>query len=120
IVEDNKLNMLLASDYLMARGAIVSEAFDGVSAIAKASAENPDLILMDIQMPGLDGFEVLNRLKMNPVTEKVPLIAMTALAMKGDQQKCLDCGFDDYISKPVNLDEMVEKIAFQLLKGCPQ
>ena len=116
IVEDNRLNMLLASDYLTSRGAIVVEAFDGLSALAKASAENPDIILMDIQMPGLDGFEVMKRLKKDPATGKIPVIAMTALAMKGDQQKCLDCGFDDYISKPVNLGEMVEKISLRLME----
>ncbi len=116
IVEDNRLNMLLASDYLTAMGAIVSEAFDGISAIGKANAENPDLILLDIQMPGLDGFEVLKKLKEDPVMAEIPVIAMTALAMKGDQQKCLDCGFDDYISKPVNLGEMVGKIAAQLMR----
>ncbi len=117
IVEDNKLNMLLASDYLTSKGAYVVEAFDGTSALTKVSAENPDIILMDIQMPGLDGFEVLKRLKKDPATGKIPVIAVTALAMKGDQQKCLDCGFDDYVSKPVNLGEMVEKISLRLMKG---
>ena len=117
IVEDNRLNMLLAADYLKAKGAIASEAFDGISALEKADAEHPDLILMDIQMPEMDGFEVLKRLKMNPRTRRIPVIAMTALAMKGDQEKCLRHGFDDYISKPVNLSEMIDKIHSLLMKG---
>jgi PAS domain S-box-containing protein len=117
VVEDNKLNMLLAVDYLKVRGAVAFEAFDGISALEKAYAENPDLILMDIQMPDMDGFEVLHRLKMNHGTSRIPVIAMTALAMKDDQEKCLRLGFDDYISKPVNLGEMIDKVHALLMKG---
>ncbi|MGC2422913.1 MAG: PAS domain S-box protein [Nitrospirota bacterium] len=117
IVEDNSLNMLLAADYLKARGAVAFEALDGITALEKADAETPDLILMDIQMPEMDGFEVLKRLKMNPRTVGIPAIAMTALATKADQEKCLRYGFDDYISKPVNLSEMIDKIHSILMKG---
>jgi PAS domain S-box-containing protein len=117
VVEDNRLNMLLAVDYLKVRGAVAIEAFDGISALEKADAENPDLILMDIQMPDMDGFEVLQRLKMNPMTGVIPVIAMTALAMKDDREKCLRGGFDDYISKPVNLGEMIDKVHALLMKG---
>jgi PAS domain S-box-containing protein len=117
VVEDNRLNMLLAVDYLKVRGAAAFEAFDGISALEKAYAENPDLILMDIQMPDMDGFEVLQKLRMDPGTSGIPVIAMTALAMKDDREKCLRGGFDDYISKPVNLGEMIDKVHALLMKG---
>lgn len=102
--------MLLAVDYLKAHGCHTVEAHDGETAIEMAKAENPSVILLDIQMPGIDGFEVIKRLKEDPSTSHIPVIAMTALAMTGDEEKCLRAGFTDYISKPVNLAEMLEKV----------
>jgi PAS domain S-box-containing protein len=110
VVEDNHLNMLLVADYLKNSGFEVIEATNGEIAIEKTSREMPDIILMDIQMPGIDGFEALTRLKENPATSGIPVIAMTALAMKGDEQRCMEAGFNDYLSKPVDLKAMLLKI----------
>ncbi len=117
VVEDNRLNMLLAVDYLKAHGCQTMEAYDGETAIEKAKAEKIGVILLDIQMPGIDGFEVIKRLKDDPATSNIPVIAMTALAMKGDEEKCLRAGFTDYISKPVNLALMLEKVQTWLRKA---
>lgn len=117
VVEDNRLNMILASDYLKLNGFEVIEATDGEQALLKVSSERPDLILMDIQMPGVDGLEVTRRLKEDPSTRAIPIIAMTALAMQGDEKMCLSGGCDDYIRKPVNLDEMIAKIEKHFLAG---
>jgi CheY-like chemotaxis protein len=111
LVEDNQLNMLLASDFLKTKSFQVMEAENGEMALEKAAQKRPDLILLDIQMPGIDGFEVLNRLREDPELQTIPVIAMTALAMKGDEERCMQAGFNDYISKPVNLQEMLEKIS---------
>ncbi len=110
VVEDNRLNMLLASDFLKTNGFDVVEAENGELALQKAAEERPDIILLDIQMPGIDGFEVLRRLRENPVLKDIPFIAMTALAMKGDEERCMGAGFNDYISKPLDLNEMLNKI----------
>jgi PAS domain S-box-containing protein len=114
VVEDNPLNMMLAADYLKAGGINVIQAADGESALDMAAREVPDLILLDIQMPGIDGFEVLARLRQEKATAAIPVIAMTALAMKGDEERCGRAGFSGYVSKPVNLNEMMQKIAVAL------
>jgi CheY-like chemotaxis protein len=115
VVEDNRLNMVLAVDYLKLNDFEVIEASDGEQALLKVSSERPDLILMDIQMPGIDGLEVTRRLKQDPSTRAIPIIAMTALAMRGDENMCLNGGCDDYIRKPVNLDDMIATIEKRLL-----
>jgi len=117
MVEDNRLNMMLASDYLKANGLTVIDAANGEIALEKVLRERPDIILLDIQMPGIDGFEVIRRLKEYPVTSGIPVIAMTALAMKGDEERCVHAGFDDYISKPVDLEDMLKKVRRYLGKG---
>jgi len=114
IAEDNQLNMLLAADFLKGQSFIIVEAASGEIALEKAALEKPDVILLDIQMPGIDGFEVIRRLKGNSALNHIPVIAMTALAMKGDEELCLRAGFDDYISKPINLREMLNKIERRL------
>lgn len=110
VVEDNELNMLLASDFLRSKGFTVAEAMDGESALEMIKEDAPDLILMDIQMPGIDGLEVAKRLKAAPATKRIPIVAMTALAMKGDEELCLKRGCDGYIKKPINLKEMLEVV----------
>jgi PAS domain S-box-containing protein len=110
IVEDNHLNMLLVADFLRGKAFEVVEAATGEVALEKASQERPDIILLDIQMPGIDGFEVIRRLRENDALKGIPVIAMTALAMKGDEERCIQAGFNDYISKPVNLHEVLRKI----------
>ena len=110
VVEDNELNMLLTSDFLRSKGFTVAEAMDGERALEMIKADAPDLILMDIQMPGIDGLEVAKRLKAAPATKRIPIIAMTALAMKGDEELCLRRGCDGYLKKPINLKEMLEVV----------
>jgi PAS domain S-box-containing protein len=110
LVEDNQLNMLLVADFLKTKGFAVVEATSGELALEKAARERPDIILLDIQMPGIDGFEVLRKLREDPGLKDIPVIVMTALAMKGDEERCRLAGADDYISKPVNLKEMLNKI----------
>ncbi len=114
IVEDNRLNMLLVADFLKGNSFTVVEATTGEVALEKAAQEKPDVILLDIQMPGIDGFEVLRRLRESPEFKDIPVIAMTALAMKGDEERCMRAGFNDYIRKPVNLNEMLNKIERRL------
>lgn len=110
IVDDNESNIKFLRVILSKTGYNVLEANNGKDAIEIAIKENPDLILMDIMMPGLDGFESLKILKSLDNIKNIPVIAITALAMKGDKEKILDAGFIDYISKPVDYKELLEKI----------
>jgi CheY-like chemotaxis protein len=113
IVEDNHMNMELISDLLEINGYDVFKAASGPQMfnIVDSMSKVPDLILMDIQIPGGDGFTLTKRLKENPVTRDIPIIAVTAYAMKGDREKALGAGFVDYISKPINTKEFVRKIS---------
>jgi len=110
VVEDNETNMRLFRDVLEARGYLVLEAALGVSAIAIADDELPDLVLMDIQLPDLDGVEALGRLRADERTAAIPVIALTAQAMRGDRERFLAVGFDDYVSKPVDIVDLVETV----------
>jgi PAS domain S-box-containing protein len=100
VVEDNDVNRMLVTDYLEAHGFHVLTATDGDEAVARALDSAPDVILMDIQMPRRDGLSATRELKQRPETASVPVIALTALAMKGDADRCLQAGCDDYLSKP--------------------
>jgi CheY-like chemotaxis protein len=100
VVEDNEVNRLMVTDYLEAHGLSVAIAIDGDDAIVKAKDLLPDVILMDIQLPGTDGLAATRILKADPATQSIPVIAVTALAMKGDAETCLDAGCDGYLSKP--------------------
>ena len=100
--------------YLEAIGNRVLVAGDGIAAIELAQSKQPDIILMDIQMPELDGLEAIRRIRREPKLAKIPIIALTALAMDGDQERCLEAGANVYLSKPVRLKELV-KIIQQLL-----
>jgi PAS domain S-box-containing protein len=100
LVEDNDLNRLMVADYLEAHGLAVDVAVDGNEGIARARELLPDVILMDVQLPGRDGLSVTRELKDDDATRAIPIIALTALAMKGDAERCLDAGCDGYLSKP--------------------
>lgn len=102
VVEDNPLNMELVSDILEAHGYEVRQAINGKEAVQDVEAQMPDLILMDIQLPGLDGLTVTGIIKDNPATVNLPIIALTAHAMRGDEQKAREAGCDGYISKPID------------------
>ncbi len=106
VVEDNGNNLLLTKDILRHHGYEVIEAGNGHEAIRLARERNPDLILMDIQMPVMDGIAAGRILKGDPATRQIKIIAVTSFAMKGDREKILEAGFDDYIAKPLNTREL--------------
>jgi PAS domain S-box-containing protein len=117
LAEDNESSIETISDYLQAKGYQVLVARDGAEAIARTREERPDLILMDIQMPGIDGLEATQRIRADLALEGIPIIALTALAMPGDRERCLAAGADEYLSKPVNLKKLVEMIEAQYEAG---
>lgn len=110
IVEDNELNMKLFHDLLEAQGYRTLMTSDGMSALDIARAERPDLILMDIQLPEVSGLEVTKWLKEDDELKKIPVIAVTAFAMKGDEEKIRDGGCEDYIAKPIMVKDFLTKI----------
>ncbi|HKI53124.1 MAG TPA: PAS domain S-box protein [Anaerolineales bacterium] len=111
LAEDTESNVLVISDYLMGCGYEVVVAHDGVEAIAMTEELSPDIILMDIQMPKMDGLEAIRRLRTAPKSASVPIIALTALAMPGDRERCLEAGATEYLSKPVSLKTLVKTIS---------
>jgi len=119
IVEDNPANMTLATFLLQSAGHTVLGAKDAETGLALARVEQPDLILMDIQLPGMDGLEATALLKSDPSTRAIPVIALTALAMKGDEQRILAAGCDGYIAKPLAYKEFLATISAQLVKTAP-
>lgn len=110
VVEDNPLNLELVSDILEAHGYQVRQAVSGKEAVQDVEAHIPDLILMDIQLPGLDGLTVTGIIKDNAETAAVPIIALTAHAMRGDEEKAREAGCDGYISKPIDTRSLPETI----------
>jgi PAS domain S-box-containing protein len=116
IAEDNAANILTIGDYLESHGYEIVVAQDGAEAIEKAETLQPDMILMDIQMPGMNGLEAMTLLRMNPRFASTPIIALTALAMPGDRERCLQAGATDYMTKPVSLKELRQTIQ-QLLQS---
>lgn len=110
LVEDNEMNRDMLSRRLQRKGYEVLIATDGEQGVAVARAEQPDLILMDMSLPVLDGWTATRRLKADPATGAVPVIALTAHAMAGDQEKCVAAGCDDYDTKPVDLPRLLGKI----------
>ncbi len=113
LAEDNEANIQLLTDYLGGEGYRVIVARNGAEALDRAREEQPDLILMDVQMPGMDGLEAIGRLRTEAQLATVPIIALTALAMPGDRERCLTAGANDYVSKPVGLKELVGMIEVQ-------
>jgi two-component system cell cycle response regulator DivK len=110
LVEDNEDNRDMLLRRLQRKGFEVAVAVDGEEARAKACSERPDLILMDMHLPVLDGWEATRRIKAAPETRSIPIIALTADAMSGDQEKALQAGCDDYDTKPIELPRLLEKI----------
>jgi CheY-like chemotaxis protein len=111
LVEDNELNRDMLSRRLSRRGYQVVEAIDGEAALALAASERPDLILMDMSLPVLDGWEATRRLKAAPATRPIPVIALTAHAMVDDRERSLEAGCDDFDTKPVEIERLLGKIA---------
>ena len=111
VVEDNATNMKLFRDVLQAKGYRTIEATTGSEAVALAVEHVPALVLMDIQLPDIDGMEALGRLRADARTAAVPVLAVTALAMDGDRERFLDAGFDDYVPKPVDIAALVATVA---------
>jgi CheY-like chemotaxis protein len=116
IVEDNEMNRDMLSRRLERKGYSVTMAIDGGAGVEKAIEEVPDLILMDMSLPVLDGWEATRRVKANPVTQRIPVIALTAHAMTGDRDKAMEAGCDDYDTKPIDLARLLSKITGQLEK----
>jgi CheY-like chemotaxis protein len=114
LVEDNELNRDMLSRRLIRNGHEVSIAVDGQEAIDKATAEAPDVVLMDLSLPLIDGWEATRRLRANPATKHFRIIALTSHAMAGDREKALAAGCDDYDTKPLDLPRLLGKIAAQL------
>ena len=110
LAEDNEANINTVANYLGAKGYAVLLAKNGQEAITLTQSENPDLILMDIQMPGLDGLEAIQKIRLDPNSAHVPIIALTGLAMTGDRERCLAAGADDYLSKPFKLKQLAVTI----------
>lgn len=110
LAEDNEANIATISSYLGAKGYRIVSAKDGAEAIALAKSHQPDLILMDVQMPVMDGLEATKQIRLDPSVVKIPIIALTALAMEGDRDRCLAAGADEYVSKPIKLKQLVHLI----------
>ncbi|HEY9819862.1 MAG TPA: response regulator [Candidatus Sericytochromatia bacterium] len=116
LVEDNEMNRDMLSRRLQRKGHEVLIALDGAQGVELARSHNPDLILMDMSLPVLDGWQATQQLKATPETNSIPIIALTAHAMAGDRAKCLEVGCDDYDTKPVEFSRLLSKIQALLEK----
>src|SRR5215510_9307620 len=119
LVEDNDNNRDLLFRRLTRKGYDVIIAADGAEGLAMANAHNPDLILMDMTLPVMDGWEATRTLKASDLTRNIPVIALTALALAGDREQALAAGCDDYEPKPVNLSRLMEKIELLVKRNSP-
>lgn len=117
LVEDNEMNRDMLSRRLTRKGFEVVMAEDGQKGVDMATAENPDLILMDMSLPVVDGWEATRRIKASDDTKSIPIIALTAHAMAGDKEKTIAAGCDDYDTKPIELPRLLEKINSMLEKA---
>jgi two-component system cell cycle response regulator DivK len=117
VVEDNEKNMKLFRDVLQATGYSTLEATSGEDAIELALAHGPALVLMDVQLPGMDGLEALARLRGDDRTASIPVLALTAQAMHGDRERFLDAGFDGYLAKPVDVMELISTVQEHCARG---
>jgi CheY-like chemotaxis protein len=111
IVEDDSKNLKLVRDLLNLSGHTTLEATDGKQGVAVAKRDKPDLVLMDIQLPVMDGIESTRILKADVNTKNIPVIALTSYAMKGDKKKILEAGFDGYMAKPLDVDKFLKKVS---------
>ncbi len=114
VIEDNEKNRKLAKDILEFRGYRVSVAVSAEDGLALAAAEPPDLVLMDIQLPGMNGIEALGRLREDESTRAIPVVAFTASVMPGDRHTIMGAGFNAFLSKPIALKELTETVAAQI------
>jgi two-component system cell cycle response regulator DivK len=110
VVEDNPMNMKLFRDVLLAAGYTTLEARTGEEAVELARSSEPALVLMDVQLPGIDGIEALARLRADERTGSMTVVALTAQAMSGDRERFLEAGFDGYLSKPIDIAELVQVV----------
>jgi two-component system, cell cycle response regulator DivK len=110
IAEDNAVNRELLRELLESRGYDVLEACDGQEALKMIEQAQPDILLLDIGMPKLDGFAVVHKIRENPRLTKLPVVAVTAYAMQGDREKVLGSGFDGYLTKPINLKALEQEL----------
>ena len=117
LVEDNEMNRDMLSRRLERKGHVVVMALDGAEGVAKARSESPMLILMDMSLPVMDGWEATRRIKADPATRAIPIIALTAHAMSSDEQRAREAGCDDFDTKPIELDRLLGKIQAQLDRG---
>ncbi len=117
LVEDNEMNRDMLGRRLQRRGYEVIIAVDGAEGVAMAQRDRPDLILMDMSLPVMDGWEATRRLKAAPETQAIPIIALTAHAMADDREKAMEAGADDYDTKPIELDRLLRKIETLLNRG---
>ena len=117
VIEDNEQNRILMRQILTYHGYDVLEAADGLTGLEMARAHTPALILLDIQMPVMNGFAVIRELRNNPELRKIKVIAVTSFAMKGDREKALQAGFDEYVTKPIDtrkFPELVKQVLFRM------
>ncbi len=117
LVEDNEMNRDMLSRRLKRSGFEVMLAIDGEECMASLKSVVPDLVLMDINLPGRDGYQLTREIKDNPDTAHIPVIALTAHAMSGDREKCIQAGCDDYDTKPVDMSSLLEKMMLLLGDG---
>ena len=117
IAEDNAVNRELLRELLELRGYTVIEACDGQEALRMIAQAQPELLLLDIGMPIMDGFAVIQRIRENPRLAKLPVVAVTAYAMRGDEERILNSGFDGYLSKPVSPSSLTEELDRVFTKG---
>lgn len=117
LVEDNEMNRDMLGRRLQRRGFQVLIAVDGAEGLAMAQRDGPDLILMDMSLPVIDGWEATRRLKTAPETQAIPIIALTAHAMAGDREQAIEAGCDDYDTKPIELNRLLGKIEALLNQG---
>jgi two-component system, cell cycle response regulator DivK len=117
LVEDNDRNLKLARDVLEYAGFTVLVAMTGEEAVARAQLALPDLILMDLQLPGIDGHAALSRLRADPVTAGIPVVAVSAFAMQADRERALVSGFDGYLMKPISVRDFPDQVRDHALGG---
>ena len=117
VVEDNALNLKLVRDVLTVSGYEVLAAPSGEEGVALAQTWEPDLVLMDIQLPGIDGYEALRMLRLNPLLDSVPVVAVTAFAMREDEERAASAGFDGYLGKPISVRALPSQVHEFLSNG---